>query len=236
MLRPLHRQLRRSFGFDLLGQNVVAGRYPLLADHQVHEVQGRHEACGLPWMSWELGPELRSHRCSHIPCELHFCTSADSHIEQTLSGKSQKTQERGSRWSLRTDEGGTGSQPTTSGLLRHQIRLMPASAARPGHQLYPGGGRHRRPAEVPEPSFRPSPRPIPSPGGSGAPAGRSGAPPEARKAPKSKIGLPRPLLKWEAWGARCRFRPLEAVGTASNTCAMGWVVLGGRGAAGGAPV
>ena len=107
---------------------------------------------------------------------------------------------------------------------------------RPGHQLYPGGGRHRRPAQVPEPSFRPSPRPIPSPGGSGAPAGRSGAPPEARKAPKSKGGLPRPLVTWKARGARRRFRPLETVGTASNTCAMGWVVLGGRGAAGGAPV
>ena len=107
---------------------------------------------------------------------------------------------------------------------------------RPRPPAVPRGRRHRQPAKVPEPSFRPSPPPIPSPGGSGAPAGRSGAPPEARKAPKSKIGLPRPLFKWEAWGARCRFRPLETVGTASNTCAMGWVVLGGRGAAGGAPV
>ena len=41
-----------------------------------------------------------------------------------------------------------------------------------------------------------------------------------RKAPKAKIGLPRPLLKWEAWGARCRFRPLETVGTASNMHVM----------------
>ena len=140
-------------------------------------------------------------------------------LSRPCQRKSQKTQERGSRWSLRTDEGGTGSKRATSGLLRRQTRLMPASAARPGHQLYPGGGQHRRPAEA-EPSFRPSPRPIPSPGGSRAPAGRSGAPPEARKAPKSKIGLPRPLLKWEAWGARCRFRPLETVGTASNMPVM----------------
>ena len=47
----LDDQLRVSVGLVVFGQNVVAGRDPLLADHQVHEVQGRHEGCGLLWMS-----------------------------------------------------------------------------------------------------------------------------------------------------------------------------------------
>ena len=47
----LDDQLRGSVRLVVVGQNVVAGRDPLLADHQFHEVQGRHEGCGLLWMS-----------------------------------------------------------------------------------------------------------------------------------------------------------------------------------------
>ncbi len=55
---------------------------------------------------------------------------------------------------------------------------------------------------------------------SGVPTGRSGTPSEARKGPKSKIGPPAAPFKWEAWGGRRRFRPLETVGTASNMHVM----------------
>ena len=83
----LDDQLRVSVCLVVFGQNVVAGRDPLLADHQDDDIEGLHEGCCLLRISWELGPELRSHRCSHIPSELHFCTSADGHIEQRLAGK-----------------------------------------------------------------------------------------------------------------------------------------------------
>ena len=71
----LDDHLRVSVHLVVVGQNVVAGRDPLLADHQDDDLEGLHEGCCLLRISWELGPELRSHRCSHIPCELHICTS-----------------------------------------------------------------------------------------------------------------------------------------------------------------
>ena len=88
--------------------------------------------------------------------------------------------------------------------------------ARPRHHAW-----GRRPApEHPQRPPRPFRRTVRPPGGSGAPTGRSGAPSEARKGPKSKIGPPAAPFKWEAWGARRRFRPLETVGTASNMHVM----------------
>ena len=113
-----------------------------------------------------------------------------------------------------TERNGVGRG--ASWALRPSLRFLRRPPARPRHH-----GWGRRPApEHPQRPPRPFRRTVRPPGGSGAPAGRSGAPPEARKAPKSKIGLPRPLLKWEAWGARCRFRPLETAGTASNMHVM----------------
>ena len=91
----LDDQLRVSVGLVVFGQNVVAGRDPLLADHQDDDLEGLHEGCCLLRISWELGPELRSHRCSHIPCELHFCTSDQLTLSRGLLGKSQKAQEGG---------------------------------------------------------------------------------------------------------------------------------------------
>ena len=80
----LDDQLRVSVGLVVFGQNVVAGRDPLLADHQDDDLEGLHEGCCLLRISWELGPELRSHRCSHIPCELHFCTSDQLTLSKRL--------------------------------------------------------------------------------------------------------------------------------------------------------
>ena len=88
---------------------------------------------------------------------------------------------------------------------------------RPGRQLYLGGGRHRRPAQVPEPSFRPSPRPNPSPGGLGRPSPWSGPCSEAQKGPNSPNASPAAPFNQEAWGARYRFRTCQLIGTASNT-------------------
>ena len=82
----LDDQLRVSVGLVVFGQNVVAGRDPLLADHQDDDLEGLHEGCCLLRISWELGPELRSHRCSHIPCELHFCTSDQLTLSRGLLG------------------------------------------------------------------------------------------------------------------------------------------------------
>ena len=107
-------------------------------------------------------------------------------------------------------QGTSVRQPRYSQPVRVQPRPRPRATT---------SGRRPAPETTREPP-RPFRRPTRPPGGSGAPAGWSGVPPEARKAPKSKIGLPRPLLKWEAWGARCRFRPLETVGTASNMPVM----------------
>ena len=145
-----------------------------------------------------------------------FAPPADSHIEQTLSRKSRKTQERGTP-AVGTAVNALAVLQGTSVIpsqYSQPFRVQP----RPRPRATTSG---RRPApETPREPPRPFRRPTRPAGGSGAPAGRSGAPPEARKAPKSKIGLPRPLLKWEAWGDRCRFRPLETVGTASNMPVM----------------
>ena len=83
---PLDDQLRVSVRLVVVGQEVVAGRDPLLADHQDDDLEGLHEGCCLLGISWELGPELRSHRCSHIPCELHFCTSDQLTLSRGLVG------------------------------------------------------------------------------------------------------------------------------------------------------
>ena len=92
----LDDQLRVSVGLVVFGQNVVAGRDPLLADHQDDDLEGLHEGCCLLGISWELGPELRSHRCSHIPCELHFCTSDQLTLSRPCREKAKKRR-RGAR-------------------------------------------------------------------------------------------------------------------------------------------
>ena len=208
----LDDQLRVSVHLVVVGQKVVAGRDPLLADHQDDDLEGLHEGCCLVRISWELGPELRSHRCSHIPCELHFCTSDQLTLSRGLLGIKaffcyEDTPNCGTS---ATERNGVGRGALWA--LRPSLRFLRRPPARPRHHAW---GRLPAP-DHPQWPPRPFRRPTRPAGGSGAPAGRSGVPPEARKAPKSKIGLPRPLLKWEAWGARCRFRPLEAVGTASN--------------------
>ena len=43
----LDDQLRVSVGLVVFGQNVVAGRDPLLADHQDDDLERRHEVCCL---------------------------------------------------------------------------------------------------------------------------------------------------------------------------------------------
>ena len=209
---PLDDQLWVSVRLVVVGQEVVAGRDPLLADHQDDDLEGLHEGCCLLGISWELGPELRSHRCSHIPCELHFCTSDQLTLSRGLLGIKaffcyEDTPKCGTS---ATERNGVGRG--ASWALRPSLRFLRRPPARPRHH-----GWGRRPApEHPQRPPRPFRRTVRPPGGSGAPTGRSGAPSEARKGPKSKIGPPAAPFKWEAWGARRRFRPLETVGTASN--------------------
>ena len=212
----LDDQLRVSVGLVVFGQNVVAGRDPLLADHQDDDLEGLHEGCCLLRISWELGPELRSHRCSHIPCELHFCTSDQLTLSRGLVGIKaffcyEGTPNCGTSATARN---GVGACPPWA--LRPSLRFRRRPPARPRHHAW-----GRRPApEHPQRPPRPFRRTVRPPGGSGAPTGRSGAPSEARKGPKSKTGPPAAPFKWEAWGPRRRFRPLEAVGTASNMYVM----------------
>ena len=125
---------------------------------------------------------------------------------------------RRGRWCRRDSQGsarcGTGHFSPPTAVRPAHPGTAPRQLQRP---LLPRGGRHRRPAQVPEPSFRPSPRPNPSPGGLGRPSPWSGPCSEAQKGPNSPNASPAAPFNQEVWGARYRFRTCQLIGTASNT-------------------